>query len=190
MFVFCLLRPTIQFPQLLDEKITRGRSFTKQGSWQLCQHKKLSSLICSYRFCSTLPPHLGPIKLFVRLNWEIHQGLGKIKRKGPILHPHRYPDSVPARSAQNTCLVHLYNIVQQRQQQTGNNRNSVSQNCFVTKQLPLAEPTREELLKKQWKRVSLNSSLIRIEWRETNDQCLEASQVCKEFLLMAGPYQD
>lgn len=105
MFDFFLsLRPTVQFPQLPDEKITRGRSFTIQGFWQLCQCKKLSFLICSYRFCSTLPPHLVPVKLFVRLNLETHQGLGKIKRKEPILYPHRYPDSVPARSAENICF--------------------------------------------------------------------------------------
>lgn len=101
---FLSLWPTMQFPQLPDEKITRGRSFTKQGFWQLCQCEKLSFLICSYRFCSALPPHLVPIKLFVRLNWETHQGLGKIKRKEAVLYPHRYPDSVPARSAQNTCF--------------------------------------------------------------------------------------
>lgn len=101
---FLSLRPTTQFPQLPDEKITRGRSFTKQGFWQLCQCKKLSFLICSYGLYSTLPPHLVPIKLFVRLNGETHQSLGKIKRKEPILYPHRHPDSVPARSAQNTCF--------------------------------------------------------------------------------------
>lgn len=68
--LFVFLRPTIQFHQFPDEKITRGRSFTKQGVWQLCQCKKCSFLICSYRFCSIVPLHLVPVKLFVRLNWK------------------------------------------------------------------------------------------------------------------------